>query len=295
MHRRYQDVNIPSEIIRTVVTIAEAGGFSKAAEKLGLSQPAITAQIKRLQVLVGGAVFERTTAGVTLTGRGQLVVEHARKILAANDQILSLGGAVKNRQPIRVGMTTLYVDALLAMWTESEVPYPTNIYCDQSEEILKGVTDGYLDLACCINPRAAQSDVIAEWDEHFTWVRNPDFYLRHEQPVPLVAWAGNSTEHPMIRALENAGVPYHVVFTSPDNHARLAAVAAGLGITALPSRYIPDSLVPARDISLPPVPCQKGGICARSGVDLKELEWIVEILAVLRPRASDFATAKLSS
>ncbi len=61
MHRRYQHINIPTEIVRTLVVIAEMGSFSKAGEKLGLSQPAISAQMKRLQVLVGGTIFERAT------------------------------------------------------------------------------------------------------------------------------------------------------------------------------------------------------------------------------------------
>ena len=53
MQRRYQHTNIPTEIVRTIVVIAEAGSFSKAGERLGLSQPAISAQVKRLQMMVG--------------------------------------------------------------------------------------------------------------------------------------------------------------------------------------------------------------------------------------------------
>ena len=58
MHRRYQHLNIPIEIVRTVVAIAETGSLSKAGERLGLSQPAVSSQVKRLQNLIGGAFFE---------------------------------------------------------------------------------------------------------------------------------------------------------------------------------------------------------------------------------------------
>lgn len=70
MHRRYEHVNIPIEIIRTFVCVEENGSFSKAGHTLGLSQPAITAQMKRLQIIVGAAVFDRARGGVTLTERG---------------------------------------------------------------------------------------------------------------------------------------------------------------------------------------------------------------------------------
>ena len=51
MHRRYQGINIPIEVVRTVVEIAEQGSYTKAGERLLLGQPAISAQIKRLQTL----------------------------------------------------------------------------------------------------------------------------------------------------------------------------------------------------------------------------------------------------
>ena len=44
MHRRYDGINIPIEIVRTLVAIADLGSYSKAGEKLGLSQPAISAR-----------------------------------------------------------------------------------------------------------------------------------------------------------------------------------------------------------------------------------------------------------
>ncbi|MBN8965726.1 MAG: LysR family transcriptional regulator [Rhizobiales bacterium] len=50
MHRRYEGVNIPIEAIRTFVVAAETGSFSKTGDKLCLSQPAISAQMKRLQL-----------------------------------------------------------------------------------------------------------------------------------------------------------------------------------------------------------------------------------------------------
>src|ERR1700748_2345292 len=92
MPRRYQHVNIPIEIVRTVVAISETGSLSKAAERLGLSQPAISSQVKRLQNLIGGSLFVKTANGTTTTELGKLALRQSRIILEANDQLLRVGG-----------------------------------------------------------------------------------------------------------------------------------------------------------------------------------------------------------
>src|SRR5690606_28833430 len=96
MARRPQDVNIPIDIIRSVAYIVETGSFGKAADRQGISQPAISAQIKKLQVLIGGQMFERTAGGAELSERGKLLMPLLRKMLETNDQILQMGSAARS-------------------------------------------------------------------------------------------------------------------------------------------------------------------------------------------------------
>ena len=132
MHRRHQAINLPTEIVRTVVVIAETGSYSKAGAKLGLSQPAITAQIKRLQIMIGGPAFARVSGGVALTERGKLMLSYARRLLEANDQILALGGAAQDNQPLRIGLTPIYVEAFLSLYASVRSNVPVNFHCDIS-------------------------------------------------------------------------------------------------------------------------------------------------------------------
>src|ERR1700753_4397444 len=100
MHRRHQHLNIPIEIVRTVVAISETGSLSKAADRLGLSQPAISSQVKRLQSLVGGSLFVKTANGTTTTELGKLALHQARRILEANDELLRIwSGGVGAERP----------------------------------------------------------------------------------------------------------------------------------------------------------------------------------------------------
>src|ERR1700743_2328245 len=108
MYRRHQHINIPIEIVRTVIAISETGSLSKAGERLGLSQPAISSQVKRLQNLGRGSLFVKTAHGTTTTDLGKLALRQARIILEANDQLLRLGGNNIGPQPLRLGLSTLF-------------------------------------------------------------------------------------------------------------------------------------------------------------------------------------------
>src|ERR1700749_3292563 len=106
MHRRHQHLNVPDEIVRTVVAISETGSLSRAGERLGLSQPAVSAQMKRIQSILGGELFFRTPRGNVPTSLGKQVLQQARRMLDANDQMLRLGGAADGPQPLRFGIST---------------------------------------------------------------------------------------------------------------------------------------------------------------------------------------------
>src|SRR3979409_1776427 len=85
-------LNIPTELLRPLVSVVDQRSFTKAAHSLGVTQPAVSAQIKRLQFLLGYEILDKSAPGVSLTPRGEMVVAHARRMLSVNDQIAQLGG-----------------------------------------------------------------------------------------------------------------------------------------------------------------------------------------------------------
>src|SRR5215470_18688734 len=96
-HMRWEDddtglvmTNIPTELLRTLVAVVDLRSFTKAAHSLGITQPAVSAQIKRLQTLLGGELFDKSAPGVALTEKGVRVVNYARRLLTINDQIFGL-------------------------------------------------------------------------------------------------------------------------------------------------------------------------------------------------------------
>ncbi|MER6948102.1 LysR family transcriptional regulator [Nonomuraea sp. NPDC000554] len=73
--------------LRIVRAVADAGSVSKAASLLGLAQPALTAQLKRVERMLGGALFERDRRGARPTRLGELVLARARVLLPAAKEL----------------------------------------------------------------------------------------------------------------------------------------------------------------------------------------------------------------
>lgn len=267
MHKRYQPLNIPIEIVRTVVAISETGSLTKAAERLGLSQPAVSSQVKRIQSLVGGALFAKTPQGATATQLGKLVLHQARRILEANDQMLRIGGAAQSPQPTRLGISTLFVREFLRKHPSGDFS-DLVIHTDNSVGITKGLIDGFIDVAFILENPQLTSEIahliVNEVDEEFVWVRSKEFVLSPGAPIPILSWPGDDL---MTRTLTRHGLAYRIVFNSPDYHAKLAAVESGIGIAAIPKRMIPEPLIWAQDYYLPPLPPQKALLCARSNLE----------------------------
>src|SRR5262245_3216364 len=107
-------INIPTELLRTLIAVVDLRSFTKAAQSLGVTQPAVSAQIKRLQCLLGVDLLDKRSPGVSLTPAGEVVVNYARRLLSINDQILDLANPRPQTQNLRIGMTGDFAMSALA-------------------------------------------------------------------------------------------------------------------------------------------------------------------------------------
>src|SRR5205085_3013632 len=104
---------VPTELLRTLVAVVDLRSFTRAAHALGVTQPAVSAQIKRLQSLLGSDLLDKSAPGVTLTERGRTVIDYARRLLSINDQILDLATGHPSAEPLRIGIPGNFGDTLL--------------------------------------------------------------------------------------------------------------------------------------------------------------------------------------
>ena len=289
MQRRHEAQNIPIELLRSFVVIQESGSFTKAAEALNLTQPAISAQIKRLQQLVGGEVFVRSGFGISLSEKGEIVSRYARRILAMNDQILSLSGTAAVAKSIRIGVPSVFAsmlpDLIVVCRTAAEGER-LQFTCDASGELARNLSSGYLDLAFVASQEVALAVQLEQWSEAMCWVCLPGFSTSPGSPIPLQSWPHGVSDQLAIEALEHAGLSYSIVFSASDFNAHLAAARSGLGYIVLPQRLVPSDLKIAREHFLPVLPTCKTGIYVNSEKDTRKLRNVASRMSeILQPAA----------
>lgn len=263
--------NIPTDLLRTLIAVVDFRSFTKAAASLGVTQPAVSAQIKRLQELLSDDLFDRSTQGIRLTAHGEMVVNYARRLLSINDQIVHLGDAGPRPELlIRVGTPSDFVVSLLpSVLARFRTHWPDVrfiVRTDYFDPLVRDLRAGELDLfvGLSMNP---PTDARHTWADEVVWVCGADTRLDLDRPVPLVSHGEPSVYHRLaVTALKSAGLEWEDVFTGPSLTSLNAAVAAGLGVMALVRRRANDAgLFIWDDAPLPKLPDLYSGIYVREG------------------------------
>lgn len=270
--------DIPVVLLRSFVSISRHGSFTKAAKELNLTQPAISAQIKRLQRLVGGDLFFKKAQGVGLTKLGSMVETYARRILALNDQIIAIAGEAPEHETIHLGIQNIFARAVLAD-VVSRVP-PTGRYrfvCASAPSLAERLSAGYVDLVFMLVQTESRRNVLAEWEEQIVWGRAVDqFPVVENQPIPFVGREEGLIDRKVMELLDEREVPYRIVFNAGDLTALAAAVEAGIGVMVAPKRAIPGSLIPAKDRLLPKLPALRTAVFHKEGFDVNRHKALID-------------------
>lgn len=239
--------NVPTDLFRALVTVVDLKGYTKAGERLGRTQPAISLQLKRLQEILGVPLFEKGGGGTQLTERGELVVNYARRMLALNDELLLRLANGHARGHLRIGLPNDYADHLLPRFLQSfrddRAQIGFDVVCDISENLLAGMRKKLFDLVIAMTPDGPAEGAYMTWREPLSWVGQARAFSRCEDETPLVAYPeGCLYRRNMLTALQRDGRPFQIVYTSPSLAGIEAAVASGFGVTALATRVVPPKL-----------------------------------------------------
>jgi DNA-binding transcriptional LysR family regulator len=285
-------LNIPTELLRTLVTIVDQRSFTKTAQSLGVTQPAVSAQIKRLQFLLGYEVLDKSAPGVSLTQRGEMVVVHARRMLSINDQIVQLDGNQPKAQTIRVAIpgdfAGVRIPATLAQFRKRWPEIRFKATATSFENMLRGLRQGDLDLCVAIANSKPAIEAQHLWIDQAVWVRSDATQLDPDGVVPLVSFGEDcSCRYTAVNSLHRIGRECDFVFTSRSIASLEAAVLAGLGVMVLPRSRVPQTALTVwEDAPLPELPQLYCGIYLREGGENRAaLEDLAdEVAKVLRPQ-----------
>jgi DNA-binding transcriptional LysR family regulator len=277
-------LNVPTDLLRTLVAVVDTRSFTKVAQSMGVTQPAVSAQIKRLQYLLGYEVLDKSAPGVSLTPRGQIVVNNARRLLSVNDEILHLTSGHTSGQAIRLGIPVDYagsrIPAALSRFRQRWPDVNYNVSSAPVEEMLRGLKSGALDIVLAIFPERPTVEARYIWTQELVWVHSDAVKFDPGGPIPLVSYGGDSTcQRAAVAALHRAGLDCNFVFTSHSNVGLLAAVTAGFGVMAVPrGRAIRNNLAIWEDAPLPKLPQLYCALVVREGGERTVIEELADYL-----------------
>jgi DNA-binding transcriptional LysR family regulator len=285
--------NIPTDLLRTLIAVADLRSFTKAAQSLGVTQPAVSAQIKRLQFLLGTELFDRRSPGVSLTAQGQAVVDHARRLLLINDQILSVAEAKPSARRIRIGLPGDLSGPLLP-WTLAKFrmrwpDFDFQLFSGGAGPILRDMRQGDTDIVVALS-HEAPTDARHSWTDQLVWVRSDATRIDPHGPVSMLAFSNECMCYRAgVAALHQSGREQRLVMTASTVLSLAAGVDAGLGTMVMTrGRVRFTQLSPWENAPLPPLPQLHVGIYVREGADTQPLTELADDLApLLRPKPDD--------
>lgn len=244
--------------LKSFLAVAETRNFTRAAERLGISQPTVSQHVRKLEQAAGRILVARDTRDVRLTDNGDAMAGFARTILAANDAATRYFSGAAMRGRLRFGTADdLAITGLPRILREFRQLYPQinlELTVSQSDQLHRRLKAGQLDLVFVKWVNGAQEGEVVKQDT-FAWVGLEQTVLEPGAPVPVIAYPAPSMSRRLaLEALESAGRTWRVTCSTKQISGVLAALRAGIGIAVMPTSLVPDDLkIITNRFDLPPV------------------------------------------
>jgi DNA-binding transcriptional LysR family regulator len=234
-------------LLRTFLALTEAGSFTGAAQRLGLSQPTVSQHVRRLEDAVGRGLVLRDTREVRLTDAGESLAGFAREILAAHAAAERYFAAPATKGRLRFGtaddLAVTQLPRILRSFRRQNPQITLELTVGQSGALVRRLMSGQLDLVFVKEQPDSTSEGVLVLRDRFVWVGQETTTVTPDAPVPLVAYRAPSLSRTMaMAALERQGRRWRVTCTVRDVAGLISAVRAGLGVAVHPHSLIPADL-----------------------------------------------------
>jgi DNA-binding transcriptional LysR family regulator len=236
----------PPELLATLLAVEQTGSFTQAAGRLGLRQPTVSQHVRRLEDLAGRLLVQRDTHSVALTADGEAMAGFARTILGAQDRAVAYFTGPRPRGRLRIGMSDDLalgrLPQILRDFRRDNPQVDFDLTVDQSGLLHRRLESDQLDVFIGKRPRGEERGRLVKRDR-LVWVGTPATKLDLARPVPLVMYSAPSVSRTEIRrALNRAQLPFRTTCVCHGVNGLIAAVAAGLGVSALAASLVPPQL-----------------------------------------------------
>ncbi|KWH54177.1 LysR substrate-binding domain-containing protein [Burkholderia cepacia] len=285
--------NFDVAALRSLVAGVDLGSFAKAADRVARSSSAVSAQIRKLEEQAGTPLFVKSGRGLALTDAGDAMLRYARRMIELNDEAAAAVRGVNLDGWVRVGLQEDFGEAILpdvlGRFARAHPKVRIEARVARNADLLDRLDANQLDLAlvwgdpvsaALLSRPGIDSEVIAQVPMQWVGAAGAGGFgvpggadegaevgaaAAHAstggraagEALPLVVFDrpcrffGAATD-----ALDRAGVPWRVAFTTPSLAGLWAAAAAGLGLTVRSHYGLPASVrvLDAASLGLPALP-----------------------------------------
>lgn len=290
-------------LLRAFVAVCETGGFTRAAQRLHLTQSAVSHQIRRLEEQVGRPLLYRTTRKLTVTEDGEDFLRHAEQILQSQEALTRRFHLSTVSGAIRLGVPENFIgDRLPQLLGRFARQYPAmrlEVSVSVCLDLRAKIDAGELDLAVAITQGSEQDGIVLRQTQ-FVWAATDTFKRPQNSSLPFAFSPPPCALRAIgVEALAASGLDWHVAFTSANQHGLKAAVQAGLAISIFAQEDIePWMKILGADDGLPPLPEAKYILIHKRGDQMpcaSELGRLIVEEAGFWPNAAGPERARLKS
>ena len=229
------------DLLRTFAAVVDAGGFTRAAERIHLTQSTVSQQIKKLEANIGRTLLlrDKSTGGIQTTEEGEVLLSYARRLLATAEEAMDVMRKPTAPKTVRLGVPEDFAGRrlidLLSGFSAASPHIRLDTVSGWSVELRRLLDAGEIDLAL-IKREPGDGACLASWEEELVWVESISRPVKDDETVPLAVFpVGCIYRERAIRFIERSGRRWRIAYTSQGLMGVQAAVASGLGISLLPS------------------------------------------------------------
>jgi DNA-binding transcriptional LysR family regulator len=241
----------------TFVEVAGHGNFSRAAEKVLRSQPAVSAQIRQLEEEYGAKLFDRTKKSVTLTPAGEVFLEYVKRMIALREESLRAiaDSESETRGVLSIGANeTTFLYVLPELLSKYHARFPQvriSVYRNFSHKVLEKVEDDALELGIVTMPiRSSSVKCEPIFRDPLVWITNAQNAFTRQKSIPLSELAQadlilhktGSLRRIMEKQLRPFRPKLRVTMEITSAEMVKKFVAAGLGVSMISEAFVQEEI-----------------------------------------------------
>ena len=228
--------NLDITALRSFAAVADAGGVTRAASALHLTQSAVSMQLKRLEQSLGVSLIDRSGRGVALTAEGDQLLSYARRLLALNDEAVGRMTAQEYEGEITLGVphdiVYPYIPRILQRFSADFPRMRVNLVSSWTTRLREMHARGTCAMILTTEERAGDGgETLAQ--RPLVWIGAPNSQIWRARPVRLAFARHCIFRAGVLRTLERNAIGWEMAVDADSDRTIEATVSADLAITAV--------------------------------------------------------------